>query len=72
MFPYYCSHCGATLHDEIPAYNLDNTYGDFYECGIGFEIECRNCQSKYTIVPEDQEYATRIHQELFPYNESPE
>ena len=69
MYPSYCSHCGVRLPSEISASNLDNYYRDFYEAGIYFNIECPHCEAEYTITPEDQETAIRVHMELFPYNE---
>lgn len=57
------------LRKEISAYNLDNYYSDFYEVGIGFEVKCPVCGKEYSVVPEDQEEAVRLHRKYNPYNE---
>jgi len=74
MYPNYCANCGKVLPKEISAYNLDNYYSDFYECGIGFDIECPSCLAAFTLVPngeDDMQVAIGIHKKFFPYNEMP-
>lgn len=71
MYPNFCSNCSLILPKEISAYNLDNYCGDFYNAGIGFEIECPSCKEKYDIIPENQEEAIELHKKYHPYNESP-